>query len=60
MELMIGAERRKPPRILRAAGALTTVAGVVLALWLKQPGWMFLVVAGIVVYRGGRLPKPHR
>ncbi len=52
-------ERGIPSRVLRAVGAGAAIAGAVLALWLKQPGWVFLVVAGIVVYYGGRLPKPH-
>jgi hypothetical protein len=53
-------ERKKPSRIMRFVGAGVVIAGAVLALWLRQPGWVFLVVAGIVIYHGGRLPKPHR
>jgi hypothetical protein len=45
---------------MRFVGAGVVIAGAVLALWLRQPGWVFLVVAGIVIYHGGRLPKPHR
>ena len=46
--------------LLRVLGVGAVVAGAVLALWLKQPGWVFLIVAGIIAYHGGRLPKPHR
>ncbi len=44
----------------RAIGIVTVLGGAALALWLKQPGWVFLIVAGIVIYHGGKLPKPHR
>ncbi|NIN72521.1 MAG: hypothetical protein GTO46_11505 [Gemmatimonadetes bacterium] len=51
---------KRPSRIMRVAGAGVVIGGAALALWLKQPGWVFLVVAGIIIYHGGRLPKPHR
>jgi uncharacterized membrane protein YccC len=53
-------KRKEPSRMLRAVGAGAVVVGAVLALWLKQPGWVFLIVAGVIVYNGGRLPRPHR
>ncbi len=60
VELVNRAKRKEPSRMQRAVGAGAAIAGAVLALWLQQPGWVFLIVAGIIVYHGGRLPKPHR
>jgi hypothetical protein len=59
MQLVNRPKRKETPRMLRAVGVSAAIAGAVLALWLKQPAWVFLVVAGIIAYYGGRLPKPH-
>jgi hypothetical protein len=53
-------QRTDPFRVQHVVGAAAVAAGALLALSLKQPGWVFLIVAGIIVYNGGRLPKPHR
>jgi hypothetical protein len=59
-EMNDSVKREKPSWILRLIGTGVVIAGAALALWLRQPGWVFLVVAGIIIYHGGRLPKPHR